>query len=71
MNSPEPFETPARIIEAIDSLLQEAVGRYYDHHSDEMFMCCNVCGKWEGDHMPLCPVPALEAWMNTTPGTPR
>lgn len=56
---------PMEAAEAIDQLLGWVLVRHHDTQSEETFVECKLCGEWE-DHRSLCPVPALQAFMNAS-----
>lgn len=58
--------TPRSIETAVVGLLEEASDLALVRHAGgdaEVFIECRLCGEWDG-HRGLCPLPAIQAWLN-------
>lgn len=56
------YEPPTDLIELADQLLDASQRRHTDRQSEETFVECLACGKWE-EHADDCFVPKLKAWI--------
>lgn len=59
-----PYEPPMAVIEAVESVLDEAIARQTNRVGDELetFIECKACGEWDS-HTSTCIIPALIRWM--------
>jgi hypothetical protein len=59
------LRTTTELTDALESIADGALSRHYDRVSDETFVLCHVCNRFE-DHSDTCPVPAIEKWLEAS-----
>jgi hypothetical protein len=75
--TPPVYEAPQSLIEAIDSVVSDAISKSTTADDEETFTLCRLCGEWEG-HTDDCPIPWMDSWLSNhdednahTPGNVR